>query len=104
MDRRSFLSKSTTVLMGTLIVGGVSAKVLNERTPDTMQERIRQLREMKDIASVSGTVDYDPYFQGMANGLIVALAIMDDDEPRFVGAPREWGYKRRDRRLEENGQ
>ncbi len=64
-----------------------------------LKDRISALRQMKDIACVPGTVDYDPYFQGMANGLIVALAIMDDDEPRFVGAPKEWGHELRSTRL-----
>lgn len=100
MDRRSFLGKTTAALSGTLIAAGVSAKIFRshgkERAPDTLQDRVRKLCEMKEIACVPGTVDYDPYFQGMANGMIVALSIMNNDEPSFVGSPKEWGYERRE--------
>lgn len=63
---------------------------------DTLQDRVRKLREMKEVTCRPGSVDYDPYFQGMANGMIFALSIMNDDEPSFVGSPKKWGYERRE--------
>lgn len=66
---------------------------------DELKKRIENLREMKEVACAPGTVDYDPYFQGMANGVIFALSVMTDKAPQYIDPPAEWGYKRRDRRL-----
>lgn len=59
---------------------------------DTLTQRIDKLRQMKDVACAPGTVDYDPYFQGMANGIIFALSVMEEGDmnPVFMDAPKQW--------------
>ena len=36
-----------------------------------LDEKIRKIQDLIDIQCVKGTVDYDPYMQGMANGMLV---------------------------------
>lgn len=64
---------------------------------DELKKHVEKLREMKEVACVQGTIDYDPYFLGMANGIIFALCTLDDDAPQYMSAPKgKWGYERRD--------
>lgn len=45
---------------------------------------------MTEIACAKGTYDYDPYFHGMANGMIFALCVLEDKEPVYLEAPKVW--------------
>jgi hypothetical protein len=55
-----------------------------------MDEKLKQLKELVDLQCVDGTWNYDQYHFGFANGLILALAIMMDQEPTYLVAPDEW--------------
>lgn len=62
---------------------------------DTWGERVRLLRELLKIQCQNGNWDYDPYMHGMANGMIFALSVMENDNhPEFLNAPKEWGCDR----------
>tara|TARA_R110000803_G_scaffold193054_2_gene255989 strand:- start:9730 stop:10299 length:570 start_codon:yes stop_codon:yes gene_type:complete len=61
---------------------GVNAKELKKRMDD--------LRYLLEVSHRDGTFDYDPYFQGMANGLSVAVATMEDTLPIYKDAPDKW--------------
>jgi hypothetical protein len=50
----------------------------------------RDLKNVTATASAKGNADYSPYMQGMANGLILALSIIEDKEPVYLDAPKEW--------------
>lgn len=55
-----------------------------------LAERVRfaqKLRELIAVQCMPGTVDADEYMRGMANGLIVALSVIDGAEPQFVEPP-----------------
>ncbi len=54
-----------------------------------MKTPIEQLREVTAIQRQPGNSDYSEYMRGMANGLILALAIMEEKEPEFIEAPAE---------------
>ena len=54
---------------------------------DTMPERIAKLKNIKEIQCTKGNYDVDAYMHGLANGLILALAIMEDKDPEFIDAP-----------------
>ena len=56
-----------------------------------LQERVKKLEEMTNVQCENGNWDYDPYMHGMANGMIFALAIMEDVEPEYLEAPEKWG-------------
>jgi len=53
-------------------------------------ERIQALREQVKIQRSNGNWNYDPYMHGMANGLICALATIEDKEPKYLDAPDTW--------------
>lgn len=59
---------------------------------EELDEKIKQLQELIDIQCVPGTIDYDPYMQGMANGMLLAMSILEDydGEPGFIEAPDMW--------------
>lgn len=52
--------------------------------------KLEKLKEMTEIACAPGTWNYDPYFLGMANGMIFAVALLEDKEPAYLNPPTEW--------------
>ena len=56
----------------------------------TLKSKIEELRKMTEIACAKGTWDYDPYFHGMANGMIYALCVLEDKDPIYLEAPKVW--------------
>lgn len=51
---------------------------------------IEQLDNVTAIQCTDGNWNYDAYMQGMANGLILAQAIMKGEEPVYLDAPKQW--------------
>ena len=56
--------------------------------------KVKQLKEILDIQCSDGNWNYDPYMQGMANGLILAHSIITGIDPQFKEPPKEWLYKK----------
>lgn len=56
-----------------------------------MKNKIEQLKGMIDVQSTHGNWDFDPYMHGMANGMIYALSILEENEPKYLSAPKKWG-------------
>ena len=50
----------------------------------------KKLTELVEIACMDGTWNWSPYFLGMANGLILALSVITNNEPKFLNAPSVW--------------
>lgn len=55
-----------------------------------MSKPLEDLRKIHDIQSQNGNWDYDPYMHGLMNGLEMALATMEDRDPKYWKAPNEW--------------
>jgi len=53
-----------------------------------------KLKEMLEVQGRDGTWNYDPYFHGMYNGMEVMLAVLENREPVFRGAPKKWLSKK----------
>lgn len=51
---------------------------------------IKAIREMVKTQCVNGNWNYNPYMHGFANGLILALATIEDKEPEYLDAPEKW--------------
>ena len=51
---------------------------------------IGKLDDLVKVQCSSGNWNYDPYMQGMANGLILAQSLFKGNEPKFLEAPEEW--------------
>jgi len=52
--------------------------------------KIKKLAELQDLIDVQcndGNWNHSPYMHGMANGLIVALSVLNGKEPKFLEAP-----------------
>lgn len=54
------------------------------------EKALSDLDNVTSIQCADGNWNYDPYMQGMANGLILAQSIIKGHEPSFLGAPPEW--------------
>ena len=55
-----------------------------------MEGYIEQLEKLTAIQCTDGTWDFNPYHFGLANGLILALALVKDEDPQFLTAPTRW--------------
>jgi hypothetical protein len=60
-----------------------NAKLLMKAGFDTLR-KIESLKSCTDIATSKGNYDVSDYMLGMANGLILALAIMQGTEPKYL--------------------
>ena len=60
-------------------------------TNETMTERLASFQGLLDVQCSDGNWDFDPYMFGMANGMILAAAMMRGEDPKYLDAPKEWG-------------
>lgn len=56
----------------------------------TDNNALNNLRNMVDVQGQHGNWNFDPYMQGLYNGLEFALSIMERREPIFKSAPDKW--------------
>ena len=56
-----------------------------------MEEAVELLRELIEVQK--GEISGDEYMRGMANGLICALAVIEESDPEYVEAPDPVLYK-----------
>lgn len=54
-------------------------------------KRLKSLKSCIETQCSHGNWDYDPYMQGMANGMLLAEAIIYDKQPNYMVAPKRWG-------------
>lgn len=52
--------------------------------------RLEALKHLVAIQCQSGNWDYGPYMHGMANGMIMAVATLEEKDPVFLDAPERW--------------
>lgn len=55
-----------------------------------VEEYIEQLEQLVETQCTDGTWDFNSYHFGLANGLILALAVAKDEEPQFLTTPAQW--------------
>lgn len=51
-----------------------------------LKERVEKVRDMLKIQCTDGNWDFSAYMRGLANGLIMAVAVLDGTEPEFKEA------------------
>ncbi len=56
----------------------------------TLEQKIAFLENARDVQCSAGNWDYSPYMLGYANGIILALGILKDEEPQFLNVPLCW--------------
>ena len=62
-----------------------------------MDEKLVRLKDLTLIQTSYGNWNYNEYMRGMANGMILAVAIMEDKEPKYFDEPDKY-------ECEENGE
>jgi len=55
-----------------------------------MDDKIKKLREVVAVQVSNGNWDYSEYMMGLANGLLCALAIVEEKEPLYKNSPEKW--------------
>ena len=55
-----------------------------------LHQRIGELEKAVETQCADGNWNYDHYMFGMANGLLLALAIIKGETPKFLTPPLEW--------------
>ena len=53
-------------------------------------DKMGAINDLLRIQGYNGNWNYDPYMQGMYNGMEVVIAILEDREPVFKSAPEKW--------------
>lgn len=54
-----------------------------------LSERLKDLKEICEVQSQPGNSDSSEYMRGLANGLLIAVAIMEGQEPELIAFPEE---------------
>lgn len=57
---------------------------------DALRERIAKFDDLVAIQVHTGNWDYDPYMHGMANGMLLAQAVIKDEDYKPLSAPVQW--------------
>ena len=52
--------------------------------------KLDKLKELTKIQCSDGNWNYDPYMQGLANGMILAVAVMEGKTPKYLEMPDGW--------------
>ena len=50
----------------------------------------KEIKRLVDIQCTNGNWNYDPYMHGFANGLLLALGIVQGKDPEYINAPEHW--------------
>ncbi len=60
------------------------------KTANTLISSVEHLKHLVDIQCSDGNWNFNPYMHGMANGLLLALAIFNGVSPKFLNPPKQW--------------
>lgn len=55
-----------------------------------LEDKINKLQDLIDVQATPGNWDYDPYMNGLLNGMLIAQSVLKDVEPNFPDSPKEW--------------
>jgi hypothetical protein len=53
-------------------------------------EKLQILKEMTEIQCTDGNWNYNEYMLGLANGMIYAISIFENKDPKYLKAPKVW--------------
>ena len=59
-------------------------------------DKMSAINDLLRIQGYNGNWNYDPYMQGLYNGMEVVIAILEDREPVFKSAPEKWLHDHKD--------
>lgn len=55
-----------------------------------LETKLEEAKQMTELQGNNGNWNYDPYMQGVYNGMEYVLAIFEEREPKFRSAPDMW--------------
>ena len=55
-----------------------------------MKDKLEKIYEALKVQGSNGNWNYDPYMNGMYNGMELIVAILEDREPEYRNAPDIW--------------
>ncbi len=55
-----------------------------------MKDKLQTINEMLRVQGADGNWNYDPYMQGLYNGMEMIVSILEDRDPIFRDAPEVW--------------
>jgi hypothetical protein len=67
--------------------------IYNKIKSNIIADLQKSIQELIDIQCSDGNWNYSEYMQGLANGLILAMSCIREDEPQFKKAPEEYIFK-----------
>lgn len=56
----------------------------------TLKQAREQMQKLLDTQGMKGNWDYDPYMQGMYNGMELAMCVLENREPVYKTTPKKW--------------
>lgn len=56
----------------------------------TLEEGLKQAKELLEIQGAEGNWNHDSYMQGMYNGMELVIATIEGREPNTRSAPAQW--------------
>jgi hypothetical protein len=92
MKRREWLNRFAKggILAGLAGMVGVRASAESPSPEERLQKIANTMTDLKNVSCADGTWNYDPYFHGMANAMIVAESVVTGQNPVFLDAPAVW--------------
>lgn len=55
-----------------------------------ISEKLKQLQNLIDIQCSEENYNYNEHSLGLTNGLILAMAIFTEEEPKYLDRPDKW--------------
>lgn len=92
MNRREMIGMAISGTAGVVGLGGTASAAAAPSADAHLAKVAEGLRDLVRIQSAEGNWDYDPYMYGLANGLILALAMVEGGELKYLDAPAVWKH------------
>ena len=67
-------------------------EALRARLAQPEPEPVAKMRELLEVQGCDGNWNFDPYMQGMFNGMEMMMSLVDGRDPAFRKAPDKWLY------------
>jgi hypothetical protein len=67
-------------------------EAIRARLAQPEPEPVAKMRELLEVQGCDGNWNFDPYMQGMFNGMEMMMSLVDGRDPAFRKAPDKWLY------------
>lgn len=74
-----------------IVVHSTERRYMGMKRQTSVAERVLTLANLRDIQGQDGNWNFDAYMHGFYNGLELALAVIEDREPKYRDSPKRHG-------------